>query len=122
MIKRAGTTLIMPRGDTGTLAFVVKGVELTDADRGVFALYDPDEAKALRIKTQVFVDNVAVIRFVNEDTEDLEAKDYCWDFRLVIGAKIDGKGNVSDGVEVHSKFAMNKKLPEFRLREVGVHV
>lgn len=122
MIKVEGRTLVLPQGDTALLAVRVTGAELGPNDRAVFAIYDPDEQREILKKTQVFVDNVAVLKFVNADTQDFEAKDYQWDFRVVIGAVFDADDNVYDGLEVHSPLAIGGKLPKFRLREVGRYV
>ena len=98
MFEMHGRTIRLSQGDTGVAAFRVEGVTLTDEDRGVFTL----GRGGSRVLQKVILPEGALVRvpFVNEETDGLAPGLYEWDLRIVLGAKTDEQGGVTDGREV----------------------
>ena len=73
-------------------------------------------------RLQEIIDGEAVIRFTNEDTQNLPPGDYRWDIRVVIDPVWnEAHDDITGGAEVHAPFAFSG-MPVLRILEVGAYV
>ena len=99
MFEIHARSIRLSRGDTGVIPVRTKGVVLTDADRAVFTVRRRTGA-ILTQKVAAPQGDVFYIPFLNEETGGWQPGQYEWDVRIVLEAKIEADGSVTDGREV----------------------
>lgn len=104
MFETNGRTIRLSAGDTGIIGFEVKGTALAEGDLAVFTVRRRS-GEMMMEKVLTPEDNVLKVPFLNADTERWREGEYLWDLRIVLGARTDADGHVTDGREVITPFA-----------------
>ena len=98
MFKVEGTNIIVSRGDTGALRLRANVTRLDtgtaytfgERDRALFSI-KTGQGQLVREKAYPMTNNVFIVVFTNQDTEDLPAgSNYSWDVRYIINPHYEG--------------------------------
>ena len=103
-----GTTILMHRGNTGTLRFNLSGYSFGNSDRVLFRMVSQNGTE---IKSQIceVEDNAIEIEFVNTDTDYLAAGDYVYAITAVTDPVYDD-GKIVNGSGVDTPVETNNKI------------
>ena len=94
-----GRTIRISRGDSGLLRLNVAGAALDEGDRAVFTVKRRGGGTAIE-KVIRPKENAFDVPLLPEETGRMPAGTYEWDVRIVLSAKEDETGRVTDGREV----------------------
>ena len=104
MFYKKGNNLFLSKGDTGVLSIKIgDSYPLTVDDRILFTI--KDNYKPIIIRCITPVNNTAMVEFTNEMTQNLPAKDYKYDIRVIAHAELDEHGLPIDGDVVNTPFS-----------------
>ncbi len=107
MFALDGLTILLSRGDTGTLTIRETGATFASDDRAVFTVRDPQGGVVIE-KVLEIDDGAVEVGFENADTDSLAAGSYTWDIRYVVTPVYDTpSGRITGGAEV-----LTPKLPQ----------
>ena len=98
MFEVQGHTIRISQGDTGVVTFRVEGVTLSEADRAVFTVRGG--CAGVLKKVVAPQDGGFCVPLASGETQAMPPGLYSWDLRIVLEAKVDGQGAVTDGREV----------------------
>ena len=103
-----GTTILMHRGNTGVIRFVLDGYTFGNLDRVLFVM---KSMSGTEIKNKIceVEDNAIEIEFVNTDTDYLSAQDYIYAITAVTDPIYDD-GKIVDGSGVCTPIETNNKI------------
>lgn len=104
-----GTTILMHRGNTGTLTINLSGYSFGNDDRVLFMM---KSQSGTEVKSKVCqVENSAIeIEFVNTDTDYLAAGDYIYAITAATDPVYDEGGRIVNGSGVYTPEETNNKI------------
>ena len=103
MFRVSGNQISITAGDTALMAICPDetGYVPTANDRAIFTVRERPKRRALIEKTIApEADGRFVVCFESEDTARLKPREYVWDVRLAIQAKVDENGEVTDAEQI----------------------
>ena len=106
MFEIKGRRIRLTRGDTAEILIRAEGVTFEPEDRAIFTLKREARAREalVRLTAAPDADGRCAFALQSGDTGALEPGAYWWDVRFVLGAKLDGAGDVTDGTAVITPF------------------
>lgn len=99
MFQIDGSTIIMSRGDTGSVDIRATGCDFAAADRALFTVKNKDGG-IVKQGAYPIQDGVFTVHFLNEETDCLAPGEYSYDVRYVVSPYYDGSGNIVNGDQV----------------------
>ena len=120
MIRLIGSTIIIPRGDTGTFMLPSK-IVFSESNIAFFSVKDLLTKKTI-IEKKIDVDgNFFSIDLKKEDTSHIEPGEYYWDIKIYYEPIFDEDNNIVDALEINSYYSAFKQ-PRFIIKEVAKDV
>lgn len=103
-----GTTILVHKGNTGNIRFVLDGYTFGNLDRVLFMM---KSMSGTEIKSKIceIEDNAIEIEFVNTDTDQQQAGDYIYAITAVTDPIYDD-GKIVDGSGVCTPVETNNKI------------
>ena len=104
-----GTTILMHKGNTGTVRITLDGYTFGNDDRVLFRMRS---ANGTIIKSEIceVEDGAIEIDFVNTDTDYLAAGVYYYGVTAATDPVYDEQGNIVDGSGVSTPEELNEKI------------
>ncbi len=96
MFKMDGRTLVMHRGNTGTLRITLTGYDFAADDRLLFCMRDMNGQKVKQAICEI-QDCTAEVAFINTDTDSLAPGLYRWGVTVVTDPEYTTGGDIEDG-------------------------
>ena len=104
-----GTTILMHRGNTGTLRITLTGYSFGNDDRVLFRMLSSN-GTLVKSKICQVVDGAIEIEFVNTDTDYLSPGYYYYGITAATDPVYDQEGQITDGSGVATPETLNQKV------------
>lgn len=104
-----GSTILIHRGNTGTVRITLDGYTFGNNDRVLFRMLG---SNGTIIKSEIcqVVDGAIEIEFVNTDTDYLSPGDYRYGVTAATDPVYDGEGDIVNGSGVATPEELNEKI------------
>lgn len=104
-----GSTILMHRGNTGTVRITLDGYSFGNDDRVLFRMRSSNGTVIKNVICQV-TDGAIEVSFVNTDTDYLAPGYYYYGVTAATDPVYDDEGNITDGSGVSTPEELNEKL------------
>lgn len=105
-----GSTILMHRGNTGTIRITLTGYTFGANDRVLFRMRSPNGTIIKSKICEVDENNQIEIEFVNEDTDYLAAGYYYYGITAATDPVYDDEGEIINGSGVSTPQELNEKI------------